>query len=109
MKEKNLCEVLKKCSKAELIEIIIKAKGLAFATSWMEIINEARLDEIESRIDANLAEGKELTHKFSEMAKNSHNYTYDEIMEIRVAIAKNHEEWKRLDRKYVKISKELYG
>lgn len=110
MKEKNLREVLEKCSKAELIEIIIKAKGLTFATSsWAEIIDEARLDEIESRIDANLAKGKELTHKFSEMAKNSHNYTYDEIMEIRVAIAKNHKEWKQLDRKYNKISKELYG
>ena len=110
MKEKNLREVLEKCSKAELIEIIIKAKGLTFATSsWAEIIDEARLDEIESRIDANLAEGKELTHKFSKMVEKPHNYTHDEIMEIRVAIEKNHKEWKRLSISQDKLLKELYG
>lgn len=110
MKEKNLREVLEKCSKAELIEIIIKAKGLTFATSsWVEIINEARLDEIESRIDANLAEGKELTRKFSEMAKNQRNYTDDDVLKIRIALAKNHKEWKQLSIRQDKILKELYG
>ena len=105
MKEKNLREVLEKCSKEELIKTILRVAGQICGISTWKI----RLDEIEAKIDTNLAKGEELTHKFSEMAKKPHNYTYDEIMEIRVAIAKNHEEWKQLDRKYNKISKELYG
>ena len=110
MKEKNLREVLEKCSKEELIKTILRVAGQIYSIStWKEVIGEIRLDEIEAKIDVNLSEGRELTRKFSEMAKNSHNHTYDEIMEIRVAIAKNHKEWKQLDRKYNKISKELYG
>ena len=105
MKEKNLREVLEKCSKEELIKTILRVAGQICGISTWKI----RLDEIEAKIDTNLVKGEELTHKFSEMAKKPHNYTYDEIMEIRVAIAKNHEEWKQLDRKYNKISKELYG
>lgn len=89
MKEKNLRESLEKCDKAELIQIIMKASKLTYpAFPWAEMIAEIRLDEVEAKIKTNLAEGKELTHKFSEMAKNPHNYTYDEIMEIRAALAK---------------------
>lgn len=110
MKEKNFREALKKCSRAELIEIIIKAKGMVFATTpWLEIIAEARLDETESRINVNLAEGEKLSCKLNEMAKNPHNYTNDDMLKIRIALAKNHKEWKRLNEKYNKVSKELYG
>lgn len=110
MKEKNPLESLEKCSKEELIKIIMRASDLTYATfPWLGIIAEVRLDEIQSKIDANLSEGKQLTHKFREMAENQHNYSYDEILEIRIALAKNHEKWKRMDDKYNKIFKELYG
>lgn len=110
MKEKNLREVLEKCSKAELIKIIIKASKLTYATfPWIGIITGARLNGVEAKIDANLAESKELTHKFSEMAEAPQKYTNREVVETRIAIAKNHEDWERLNKKYDKISKELYG
>lgn len=110
MKEKNLREILEKCTKEELIKTITRASKLTYATfPWMEIISEIRLNEVEAKINANLAKGKELSRKFSEMAANQHNYTNDEVLEIRIAIAKNHEEWKRLDGNYDKFFKELHG
>ncbi len=110
MKEKNLREVLDKCSKEELVKTILRVAGQIYSISaWKEVIGEIRLDEIEAKINANLSEGRELTRKFSEMAKNPHNYTYDEITETRIALAKNHEKRKRLNSEYDKISKELYG
>jgi hypothetical protein len=109
MKEKNLREALEKCSKAELIQIIMRASNWTYAAfPWMEIIGEIRLNEIESGIDANIAEGKELARKFSEMAKNPNNYSENEILEIRIALAKNQKEWERLNMKHDKIFKELY-
>ena len=110
MNKKNLREVLGKCSKAELIQIIMKASGMTFTTfPWMKMIAEIRLNEIESKINANLVEGKGLTYKFGEMAENQHNYTNDEVLKIRIALAKNRKEWKQLNSKYDKIFKELYG
>lgn len=110
MKEKNLREALEKCSKAELTQIITRASNMTFTTfPWLEMIAEIRLDEIEKKIDANLAEGKELTRKFSEIAENQHIYSNDEVLRIHIALAKNHKEWKRLNSEYDKISKELYG
>ncbi len=110
MKEKNLREFLEKCSKEELIKIIMRASKLTYAAfPWIETIAETRLDEIEAKINANLFEGKELTRKFSEMAENQHNYSNKEVLEIRIALAKNHEKWKQLNSKHDKIFKELYG
>lgn len=110
MKEKNLREVLEKCSKTGLIQIIIKASKLTYPTfPWTEMIGEIRLDEIEAKIDVNLSEGRELTRKFCEMAENQHNYSNNEVLEIRIALAKNHKEWKQLSIRQDKILKELYG
>lgn len=109
MKEKNLREILEKCSKAELVKVVLEASARTRATfSWMKIIGEIRLGEIETKIDANLAEGKKLTNKFSEMAKHPQNYTDDDVLKFRIALARNRKEWKRLNDKYDKISKELY-
>ncbi len=108
-KAPELPDVLKKCSKAELIQIITRASKLTCATFlWMEMISEIRLSEIESRINANVDKSKELTRKFSEMAKNPNCHSKDEILNIRIALAKNHEEWERLNSKYERIFKELY-
>jgi|GEM_PF-6036393 hypothetical protein len=110
MKEKNLREALEKCSKAELIKIIIRASNWTYAAfPWMEMIGEIRLNEIESRIDSNISEGKELTRKFGEMTKNPSCYSEDEILKVRITLAKNQKEWERLNMKHDKISKELYG
>lgn len=109
MKEKNLREILEKCSKNELIEAIMKSGKMTRATlPWLKIIAEIRLHEIDEKVEANLAKGEELTRKFSEMSENLHNYTNDEVLKIRIALVKNHKEWEQLNRKYDKISKELY-
>lgn len=110
MKEKNLREALEKCSKNELIEAIVKSGGMTRATlPWLKIIAEIRLHEIDEKIETNLAESEKLTHKFSEMAKNPHNYTNDEVLKVRIALVKNHKEWEQLNRKHDKICNELYG
>lgn len=110
MKEKNLNEVLEKCSKTELIQVVIKASGMTYAAfPWLKMIGEIRLNELEAKIDANLAESKELTRKFSEIAKNPSCYSRDENLKVHIALAKNHKEWEQLNRKYDRISKELYG
>lgn len=47
MKEKNLREALEKCSKAELIEIIVKAADLRYtAFSWLDLVSEIKLNKI---------------------------------------------------------------
>lgn len=110
MKEKNLREALEKCSKAELIQIIMRASKLTYAAfPWMEVIGEIRLSEIESRINDNVDKSKELTCKFNEMAKNPICYSKDEILKVRIALAENHKKWEQLNNKYDRIFKELYG
>lgn len=110
MKENNFRELLEKCSKAGLIQIIMKASKLTYPTfPWTEMIAEIKLNEIEAKIGTNLAEGRKLTRKFSEMAENQHNYSDIEVLEIRIALAKNHKEWKQLISRQDKILKELYG
>lgn len=110
MKENNLRKVLEKCSKEELIKIVMKASGMTRAVfPWLRIISEIRLGEIEAKIDANLSQGRELTCTFNAMVKNPHNYSNDDVMKVRIALAENHKEWEQLDRKYDRISKELYG
>lgn len=109
MKEKNLREFLEKCSKAELIKVVLKASDMTFTSfPWLTMIAEIRLDEVEAKIETNLAEGRELTRKFSEMAENQHNYSNNEVLEIRIALTKNHEKWKQLISRQDKILKELY-
>ncbi|MCM1530516.1 MAG: hypothetical protein NC093_11050 [Alistipes sp.] len=110
MTENNLREALKKCTKEELIKTIMKASKLTYATfPWSEMVAEIRLDEIGAKIDANLTEGEQLTNKFSEMAKAPHNYSCEEILKIRIALAENHKKWEYLNSKYDRIFKELYG
>lgn len=110
MKEKDLREVLGKCSKAELIEIIMKSSELTYATfPWMEIIAEIRLDQIEAEIKTILAEGKELTCKLKNIPKNQCNLADSETLQICIALNKNHKKWKQLNSKHDKICKEIYG
>ncbi len=110
MQEKNLREVLEKCSKAELVEVVVKASGMTFTSfSWLTMISEIRLDEVEAKIEANLAESEELTRKLKNIPENRRNFTDSETRQVYIALKKNHDEWKMLDKKYNKISKELYG
>ena len=106
MKEKNLREVLEKCSKAELVKVVLKASELTYTTfPWLKMIGEIRLEEI----DANLDESKKLSCKFNEIYQNPHRHTDNDALKIRIALARNHKEWKQLNSKHDKISKELYG
>lgn len=110
MKEKNLREVLEKCSKAELVKVVLKASELTYTTfPWLKMIGEIRLEEIEAKIDANLDESKKLSCKFNEIYQNPHRHTDNDALKIRIALARNHKEWKQLNSKHDKISKELYG
>lgn len=110
MKEKSLREALEKCSKAELMQIIIKASEFTYAAfPWIKMISEIKLGEIEAKIDANLAESKKLTNKLNETIENQHDCSDEEVLKLRIALVKNHKEWERLNMNYNKISKELYG
>ena len=110
MKEKDLRKALEKCSKAELIEVIVKAEEMTFTTfSWFKMIAEIKLEEIEAKIDANLAENEKLTRKFREIVNERCNYDINGAIKIHDALNNNHTEWEQLNREYDKLSKELYG
>lgn len=109
-KAAGLREVLLKCSKLELIELIIKAEGLTYATfPWMKLISEIRLNKIEALIDANLAELNRLNEKLRAVPEERRIISDDETRNILTAIHNNNTEYFKLQKKHDKIFKEIYG
>ncbi|MDE5936878.1 MAG: hypothetical protein K2G83_05690 [Ruminococcus sp.] len=65
MTKTELTELLELCTKAELIEVILKASELTYPTfPWKHIVAEIRTDAIEKKIDANLEKLEVLKKKF---------------------------------------------
>lgn len=106
----ELRDVLQKCSKAELIEVIIKAEGLTYTTfPWLKLVSEIRMNSIEALIDANLAELNKLNEKLKAVPEERRVISDDEARNVMIAIHDNNKEYFKLHKRHDKVFKEIYG
>lgn len=111
MKEKNLRKILEKCSKAELIEAAVelsKCQTSAFH-SLAEIVMTKRLDAIDKKLDANLAQLKILNKKLRSIPESERHINNGNVRELMTAINNNMIEYSKLSNQRDKLEKELYG
>lgn len=106
----TLYEVLQKCSKSELIDVILRAQRLTYATfPWIELISEIKLNSIEALIDANLAELNKLNEKLKAIPEEKRVISNDEARNIMIALHDNNKEYFKLQKRHDKVFKEIYG
>lgn len=110
MKEKNLREVLEKCSKAELIEVAVELSKYQLSTfrSPVEIVMTKRLNIIDKKIDENMAQLKILVEKLKAIPECERNISNDDARKLMIAIDDNTTEYLRLNKRRDKLEKELY-
>lgn len=110
MKEKNLREVLEKCSKAELVEVAVELSKYQLSTfrSPVEIVMIKRIDTIDKKIDENFAQSKILREKFNAIPECERNIFNDDVRNLAIAINNNTAEYLRLSKRRDKLEKELY-
>ncbi len=111
MKEKNLREVLEKCSKAELIEIVVELNKYQVSTfhSTVEIVMTRKINAIDKKIDENITRSNALRDKLNAIPENERNIYNDEVRELVIAFNDNVAEFLRLNKRRDKLEKELYG
>ncbi len=111
MKEKNLREVLEKCSKAELIEVAVELNKYQVSTfrSSVEIVLTKRINAIDKKIDENIAQFAILREKLEAIPKCKRNISNGDVRELTIAINDNATEYIRLNEHRDKLEKELYG
>ena len=106
----ELRDALQKCSKAELIEVIIRAEGLVYTSfPWLKLVSEIRLNSIEALIDANLAELNKLNEKLKAVPEERRVISDDEARNVMIAIHDNNKEYFKLQKRHDKVFKEIYG
>lgn len=110
MQEKNLREVLEKCSKAELVEVAVELSKYQLSTfrSPVEIVMIKRIDTIDKKIDENFAQSKILREKFNVIPECERNISNDDVRNLAIAINNNTAEYLRLSKRRDKLEKELY-
>ncbi|MCM1363271.1 MAG: hypothetical protein NC235_15495 [Clostridiales bacterium] len=110
MQEKNLREVLEKCSKAELVEVAVELSKYQLSTfrSPVEIVMIKRIDTIDKKIDENFAQSKILREKFNAIPECERNISNDDVRNLAIAINNNTAEYLRLSKRRDKLEKELY-
>lgn len=110
MKKENLREVLKKCSKAELIEVAVELSKYQLSTfrSSVEIVMIKRLDTVDKKIDENLAQLKILVEKLDAIPECERNISNDDARKLMIAVNDNTTEYFRLSKRRDKLEKELY-
>lgn len=106
----TLHEVMQKCSKSELIDVILRAQRLTYITfPWINLISEIKLNSIEASIDANLAELNKLNEKIRAIPEERRVISDDEYRNIMIAICDNNKEYSKLQKRHDKLFKEIYG
>lgn len=101
----KLHEMLLKSSKNELIEIIMEAFKLTYATfPWIELVGKAKIIIIEQKLEENRVKGEELRKQLNSLSKSD-----SEFLEVMLDIKKNNEEYMKLLNKSIKLEKEIYG
>lgn len=109
MTKTELTKLLKSRTKAELIEVILRASEFVPPTfSWKQIVAEIRTDAIEKKIDANLEKLEVLKKKFEAIPEEKRIIGNDEARNLITAINNNLTECNKLYNQQNKIEKELY-
>lgn len=104
-KAAELHEMLLKSSKAELIEIIMNAFKLTYATfPWIELVGKAKIIIIEQKLEENRVKGEELRKRLNLLSQSD-----AEFLELMLDIRKNNDEYMKLLNKSIKLEKEIYG
>lgn len=111
MKEKNLREVLEKCTKSELIEVAVEFSKYQLLTvhSPVEIVMTKRIDAIDKKMDENYAQFKALSEKLNAIPENKRVAGNDHARNIMIAINDNTSEYLKLIKWRDKLEKQLYG
>lgn len=108
-KAAELRDVLLKCSKAELIEVIIRAEGFTYTTfPWTSFVSEVRADSIDKIIEENISEANSLNEKLKSIPAERRVISDNETRNVMIAIHNNNSRYFKLQRKQEKIFHELY-
>lgn len=108
-KAAELRDVLLKCSKAELIEVIIRAEGFTYTTfPWTSFVSEVRADSIDKMIEENISEANSLNEKLKSIPAERRVISDNETRNVMIAIHNNNSRYFKLQRKKEKIFHELY-
>ncbi len=109
MTKTELTELLESCSKAELIEVILRASELASSTfPWKQIVAIIKTKMIKRKTDEKLDELEVLLEKLRSVPEERRIIENDEARNLMIAINNNLTECNELYNQQNKIEKELY-
>lgn len=109
MTKTELTELLESCTKAELIEVILRASELASPTfPWKQIVAIIKTKMIKRKTDEKLDELEVLLEKLRSVPEERRIIENDEALNLRIEISKKLLEFRRLNEQHDKIEKELY-
>ncbi len=109
MTKTKLTELLESCTKAELIEVILKASELVPPTfPWKQIAAIIKTEIIKSKTDEKLDELEILLEKIQSIPEERRIIENDEARNLITAINNNLTECNKLYNQQNKIEKELY-
>ncbi len=109
MTKTELTELLESCTKAELIEVILRASELASSTfPWKQIVAIIKTKMIKRKTDEKLDELEVLLEKLRSVPEERRIIENDEARNLMIAINNNLTECNELYNQQNKIEKELY-
>ncbi len=109
-KAARLHEMLLKSSKEELIELIMEAAHLTFATfPWFELVGKAKLIVTDQKIETVRAKGEALRQELLKIPKSECTASNQEALKLMCDIKRNNGEYMRLMQKSIALEKEIYG
>lgn len=106
----ELHEMLLKSSKEELIELIMKAAELTFATfPWIELLGKAKLIVTERKMETVRVNGEALRKELLAIPKSKCTASNQEALKLICDIKRNNYEYMKLLQKTIKLKKQIYG
>lgn len=103
-------ELLQKCSKEVLIDLIIRAMNLTYATfPWQELIGNAKIAVIDRKIEEAKAKSDELRKQLDTLPENEKVLTNHNALQLMIDLKKSNDEYMKLLNRYIAIEKEIYG
>jgi len=108
--ETKLRELLKKCSKTELIEIAVEFSKYSVWTcrTPIETVILKRIDTIDKKIDENMARSKVLSEKYKAIPGNERTVGNDYARNLMIEQNNNTLEYLKLSKQRSKLDEELF-
>ena len=109
--ETKLRELLKKCSKAELIEIAVEFSKYSVLTcrSPIEMVMLNKIQTIDKKIEENMARSEALSEKYNAIPDNERTLGNDYARNLMIERNNNTLEYLKLSKHRDKLEKEVYG